>query len=686
MNQLIYSSLKDINIFGNYPKILPHQLASLDYIYKLITKKHKSVLLFHKMGSGKTIISLLLSFYLTKVNKKVFILLPNHNIKTLWISKINIIKQLTPFDTYKLNNIHFHTKKEFIENISDNANNPSKVKKIYENSVFIIDEAHNFFGNTGSKNIEVLQDMFSGKDDIFRRPIFVLVTGSPITNTPLTLKDLINILTYKKITENDYMIQDGNKIYNISISPEGEKLINDSLYQQITYFGQEKEDVPKIKYKGTKLIKLPFIICKMSKEQTQNYNNIKNQVTNDMFLKYLLDVSFTAMGEITNIQNFENIIKQNTRQQLTNTLYINNGRFGGSELETLNNSCKLKYFIENKVHDINNRSKTFIYFSNSRIGGKFLKDVLRTHGVQEYGKTPLDNFTCYYCGKEKKCQKCKPMTYIIITSMYMTNLDKGKEEGKDNSSYNIVNVLLDIYNLSNNDNGEEICFLFGSKIISESYTLRETREIWFLTIPDSLSEMSQIIARCIRTFSYSDLTIPVLIYVLASVQKDFDINKLSLNLNTNQHLTGNTSSRINIEKYINDLMHSEKDYSYDLKKILYLEIKSKQTNRIHFLLKDLSKAVNEKVDEDLEELFVIEITRRLCFSKYKFSLEDVYEKIPEELLSREKIENILNKFVKHKIIVINNKLKKCTLIKKDDFYYCKIIKIFAENFIYQIKL
>lgn len=45
--------------------------------------------------------------------------------------------------------------------------------------------------------------------------------------------------------------------------------------------------------------------------------------------------------------------------------------------------------------------------------------------------------------------------------------------------------LLDVYNSPENDDGSQLMFLFSSNIMSESYTLKEVRHIWFMTIPDT---------------------------------------------------------------------------------------------------------------------------------------------------------------------------------------------------------
>lgn len=672
MNILIKDSITRLENNGNNIKILPHQLATLDFLYTKILKDKENVLLFHKMGSGKTIVSLLLAIFSTKEKKKNIILLPNTNIKNVWKNTLLLIKQFTPFDNYNTDLILFKTKKEFIESIEINKKKSLSLINLYRNTIFIIDEAHNFFGNNGSDSIIYLQQTFQNQEN---RPLFLLVTGSPITNTLLTLKDLLSILCYEIINENDYMIQDGNKIFNYVLNPNGIEFIKTKIYDKVSYFDQEKINIPPLKYQGAPIIELPIVPCKMSSEQTNNYYDAKKYIQNEMFLKYLLILSFVSMGSIQNIQRFEELIKSKKYLKLTNNLYLNNGKFYGDELKTLNNSCKLKYFITTKLYTSSKREKSFIYFSNSNIGGRFLKDVLNVHGIQEYGEKKLDNFICYYCSKKRTCEECKPLTYIIVTSIYLTNIKNCKEGCS-------INNLLDIYNSPNNKNGEEIYFLFGSKIISESYTLKETREIWFFTIPDSLSEISQIIARCLRTFSYQDLTIPVKIFTLVAIPNDFNINLILKNRKFSKsiQLTKFNSKETDIDKFIENLMKDE-NYPYDIKKILYVEIKSKQTNKVHEIFKNLSINKKNKINPELIEIYLLEILRRISYNKYKFNLIDILEEIPEDLLDKTNIPNILQKFINDGIIINNKVFHTCILIQYKNYFYTRPIKIEANDLI-----
>lgn len=68
-----YSSLSKSNILS----ILPHQLGTLDFLVDRVINKRLNVLIYHKTGSGKTMIGTCFSIISTSRNNKVMIILPN---------------------------------------------------------------------------------------------------------------------------------------------------------------------------------------------------------------------------------------------------------------------------------------------------------------------------------------------------------------------------------------------------------------------------------------------------------------------------------------------------------------------------------------------------------------------------------------------------------------------------------
>ncbi|AKS26315.1 putative viral early transcription factor small subunit [Diachasmimorpha longicaudata entomopoxvirus] len=663
MNKTIQDFLDKSLEVPQIPQFLPHQIATVDFLYKQIIKEKKNVLLFHKMGSGKTIISLLFAFYVTKTNNKVFIVLPNVNIKQMWEHQLSIVLKLLPFDEYNIKNIHFITKKTFIADTDIIKTSKTGIVEKYKNSVVIIDEGHNFLNNQGSQTIFEITSFFRDPDLFNSQPLFLLVTGSPITNTVVTLKDLIDILLKNQIDIGRNILNSGKRVFNISLDEEGTDLLENVLDDQISFFNQGLKNSPAIKFMGKPVLDLPIIQCPMSVEQSAYYDKNMQEGGNEMFLKNLLNSSFTAMTSY-DIGNFDAYVKgaQQKKLTLTPNLHFYNGHFQGEELQSLKNSAKIKYFVDECVWK-RKPGKRFIYFVNSTLGGYFLRDVMKAIGIQEYNGPPIENFICFFCGKDRTCEKCKPLTYIMITSILISN---SKESGDF-----AVNSLINAFNSSSNEDGSEIQFLFGSKLLSESYTLKEVKEIWFLTIPDSKSEMDQIIARAIRNFSYKDITQPVNIYLLVAVPNKF---KLDPTLK-------------NDEDFKEQLTQDNNKFPYDLKKILYLEIKSIESNKIHSLFEKKGKGYHGYVQKNLEDLCILEMLRRFSYSHSRFSIREFQEMLHASNIFENEItiEHICQ-VIKNHPVVNNDKFGECLLAYQDNECFCAPLMFSYNKHILQIAL
>lgn len=237
------------------------------------------------------------------------------------------------------------------------------------------------------------------------------------------------------------------------------------------------------------------------------------------------------------------------------------------------------------------------------------------HGVSEYGKEVVNNFICTICYRKRSCDKCIPMKFFIITSKEISAISVSPT----------INEIINIFNMKSNDNGDELMFLFGSKILSEAYTLTEVIDIFFFTIPDTRSELMQIIARALRSFSYSDINKSVLIYLLVATTKETNIEKY---IKSNYHrkefnqTTIDISESKELERYVNELNDENNKLSYDVKKILYLEIKSERSNAIHSILKSLNSFYKDKIDPNIENTFVLELLRRYCYHNSRFLINN----------------------------------------------------------------
>ncbi|CCU56412.1 morph, VETF-s early transcription factor small [Mythimna separata entomopoxvirus 'L'] len=658
MNKLILEDLRNDNIPNNISQILPHQLATLDFLYQKCINDLSSVLLFHKMGSGKTIISLLFSIIVCNI-KKVIIVLPSYSILEMWKQNLYRSLILLPNKEYNLQNIEFTTRTKLNEDISVMGKTDIINEKLknYNDYIMIIDEAHNFFGNmTGS----VLSTLRKNTNIIY-----ILLTGSPITNTVSTIKDIVELLTRETFDENKYIKIGGNRVFEKSINNEGITFLNKNLKGLISYYDEERKDIPEVKYRGKKIFLCPLTLCPMSKLHEENYYEVAKNIKNDMFIKILMSVSLVALGSITNYENFSQFME--TDKKIFDNLYISNGKFTGSELVDLNISSKLKKFRDT-IFSERNVGKRFIYFANSTIGSAIIRSVMIANGISEYGKEIVNNFACVNCIKDKICEnsECIPMRFVIITS---------KELNKGNSNY--INNILSIFNEDINDDGNNIMFLFGSKIISEAYTLKNVKDIWFLTVPETKSELDQCVARAVRSFSYKDIDTKVIIRICIASTTNTLSNDVSKTIEQYKDVNLSEIIRNTLLNKI-ELLLTESSYtlSYDFRKQLYSELKFEKSKVADNIFKNLTIHSEDKIEPCVLECFVLEKIRRYCYYNSRFKFKNLIKNIIKNIGNS--YTNLVEKYVDYAIlssfVIENNKFGNCYLrYFKDDVVTVKII-------------
>jgi len=163
---------------------------------------YKSVMLYHGLGSGKTIttINIYMSLYNFSSLWNVFILIKATLKNTPWISDLN--KWLTQDEKTKkdmksnIKFIHYDSPfadRDFIEAV--------RSVDASKKSLFIIDEAHNFINNvynnvtgqTGRRASSIYDYMVREKKDNDETRI-ILISATPIINNPFELALIFNLL------------------------------------------------------------------------------------------------------------------------------------------------------------------------------------------------------------------------------------------------------------------------------------------------------------------------------------------------------------------------------------------------------------------------------------------------------------------------------------------------------------
>lgn len=482
MNLSLSDSLYDIKIKWNF---MPHQIGCLDWILRSI-KLHSSLLIYHKPGTGKTHIGILLAMVYSMKNS-VTIVLPNQGLLSTWETCYHDV-MLNTCLPFQLDNITLTTTSKFLSKINAHQSKTQEIN--LKDNLIIIDEAQDILNINSHEILQSVQKEFNLK--------LVLMTGTPIVNTPKTFVFLIYLLTGNNFKG---IIEVGEHVYEIKIRPEHINEIQNALVGKISYFALHERYMPKIKEVGIFHYGINIIPCIMSKRQRYIYIETQARIKNDMFEQTLMNVSFFAIPGFYKAENVKNL----EDGKIADGLFFKDGLFFGPLIQSLETSCKLKMFYE---HLITGKfpGKIFIYINNSTYASLILKSINHYLEIANYYEPETYNNPPCICGVRQDAHNhvqhiFRKMTYMLINSK--TLLNPAKMIAEFNSQHNL--------------HGESIKILIGTNVLSVGYTLKELQSIHFLTHPPNKNDQDQIIARGVRVNAKTDLTVPIKIYKYAAL-------------------------------------------------------------------------------------------------------------------------------------------------------------------------
>lgn len=548
--------------FSNQPKRKyiyqePRQLLLRNYIS--LNTIYDNVLLYFSTGVGKTCaaISIAEGFkeYVLNNNKKIIVLVKNENIEKNFRNEIltkctnneyitdderEIIngrleghKELMSKINRQINKVYdFRTYRSFVNQVigmiqyEKDITGASTKKKIvdgeevrkivdsssgksiqdFNNTVIIIDEAHNIKGGDLYNTLEILL-----KKSINYR--LILLTATPMYDSSKEIIYLSNLLNMNDSVDKLIDIKNPN-IFTKYLTPNsnnrmlkgdilkitdyGKELLKKSLAGKISYLHSSKESFPEKIDLGEPIIpnkigSVKVIYCEMSDHQ---YNIYRQTLNLDSQLTYNENV----VSSIENIETIESVEDNITRTKVdslyknssdVSTFVFSNGSFGkdgfnqfndeanSQEQFTLeftrelrNNSEKLFQLLNN----IKNAEGNIFIYSNyvSNGGTSLIKHMLLKNGYIPFSKSNQHNYN----------------SFIMFD-------DSTKPEQRSEEKA--------IFNSSQNKDGRLIKIIIGSPVISEGITLKNIRHVHILEPSWNMSKLNQIIGRAIRNQSHFDL-------------------------------------------------------------------------------------------------------------------------------------------------------------------------------------
>jgi len=528
----------------NYPSVLYKELEQLynnndenikknlfeyqRYVYNIMTQTdNRGILIYHGVGSGKTITSISIAEEFRKLDRDI-IIISSKSLQSNYKKEINTFnKKINPeihddeleeitskykFVTSNSKNM-IKSLEDPLHNFMENVNNIN-----LENKVIIIDEVHNLFNSisNGSKIANEFYEIIMNTKKIK----LIFLTGTPIINDPFEIAICFNLLYGPIKSSNGPATKHRKKEYS-TILPEyytdfkqyfiddyhntikNENKFQNRIFGLVSYYGDmyfEKQSTITEELKQTKKKEnypdrypIKFEIIEMSQIQNIEYYKARDIERRENSKFSSGSSEFSSGGAIIREKNLVSTSYRIKSRQLSNIYVPSN-----IKLEKYNFN-KYSPKMEKIYNNINKNHKDTI----SLVYSTFLDS-----GILAFSKLlELNEYVLY-----------NPVNEYDETKKYYAIFSGGQtiEEKED---------ILKRLNLEENKHGKLISMLLISKSGAEGLDLKNIRSVHIMEPYWNFSLIEQIIARAVRYKSHINLpedeqNVQVYIY-LADYNKQF---------------------------------------------------------------------------------------------------------------------------------------------------------------------
>ena len=407
--------------------------------------------------------------------------------------------------------------------ITDNKTRKKTSKFIKNNNdgIIIVDEAHSMDDN------DMVQAMKAVKERSTNLKI-ILLTATPMINKAREIVSMLNILNDNaNIKYSDVFVSSSEFD---DLKPNGLKIIAEASRGYVSYMsGHNPYTFPK-KIEIGQIIK-PFkytklIYIQMSKLQAETYDyyirkkkihisnigggrGILDMVLPDPSNKNLgifdrSDIDQLMANAPRDWLNEHGIVIKKDRQ--TNEPYITGSFLKSPQLK------KYSPKFDKMLHDIINTFKPdngagLVYNDQiTGIGLKLFGQMLIENGIEKYDTNRSPEFNrenynpdakCVICGKEADYHQKNSKIHEFIPAKFVYLYGEISPQER-NKRISLINSL-------NNDHGQIVKIILGSRITSESIDFKRLRNIFITNFQDNISTINQIIGRAIRHCSHVGL-------------------------------------------------------------------------------------------------------------------------------------------------------------------------------------
>lgn len=419
---------------------------------------YRGILLFHSLGSGKTLtcISICVDHYEIERRKAVIITRSSHG-HHVFQTEIRKYQQMHGYFNQK----NIFTMNSYIElNNKLREMTDEEIIEKYSNKIIVMDEIHNVRGNdSGPMDVDSVYAQLRRLTSISNNVKVILSTATPMTDNVRQIEPIMSLLgEHRHISYNDTV----NQVANI-------KYHGEAIY----------DNLPPIK------------VIPMSQMQEENYLSIiENQRQHDVYKTNSQISLFCTRDKLYGNKIRSKIMlkeKKTTRVEpydlkhkiITYSKYKIVVDYEGEVTTHLaDTSCKYNFFL-NYLQNPDNKGTMFVFIEDVVGSGvEILTEILEIAG-----------YSLYLGDDVAKISKRKRYTFCVGDIEMCPNIEH-RIEG---------------FSHPENKNGEYVKVLIGSKVMSESVTVKNARHFHCITPHWNNTVTSQALGRVLRTGSHNDL-------------------------------------------------------------------------------------------------------------------------------------------------------------------------------------